>query len=93
MFKAEAAVDAATAAANTTTADSASTPHASVGKKSSADRDKVQSKLDFATALSHLGQGNYEKAAYHLTRLGPAKDLGDWIGKVIDLPIHTRIFF
>jgi len=42
----------------------------------------VQSKLDFATALSHLGQANYEKAAVAFLRLGSAEQLGDWMGKV-----------
>jgi COP9 signalosome complex subunit 1 len=51
-------------------------------KKKSAERDHVQSKLDLAGALSHLGQGNYEKAAHAFLKIGPAKELGDWIGKV-----------
>ena len=46
----------------------------------------MQSKLDFATALSHLGQGNYEKAAFAFLRLGSAEGLGDWMGTV-------RLFF
>lgn len=38
--------------------------------------------MDFATALSHLGQANYEKAALAFLKLGSAEQLGDWIGKV-----------
>jgi len=88
VFKAEAALDAASSAANNSNngggggAGISSAPMATVVKKFSADREKVQCKLDFATALAHLGQANYEKAAYYFLRLGSAKDLGDWIGKV-----------
>lgn len=78
MFKAEAALDAATAATNTGNGENAG---ATGSKKSSPDRERVQTKLDFATALSHLGQGNYDKAAYYFTRLGSTRDLGDWVGK------------
>jgi len=52
-------------------------------KKVSPEREQVQSKLDFATALSHLGQGNYEKAALAFLRLGPPSQLGDWVGKLV----------
>lgn len=96
VFKADAALDAATAAAATSgnannggnasgaggAGTSASSMVTSGKKKLSAERENVQSKLDFATALSHLGQANYEKAAYYFLRLGPVKDLGDWAGKV-----------
>jgi COP9 signalosome complex subunit 1 len=78
VFKAEAALDAATAATNANNEAGA----APTSKKSHPEREKIQTKLDFATALSHLGQGNYEKAAYYFTRLGSMKDLGDWVGKV-----------
>ena len=46
------------------------------------ERDNVQAKLDLATALSNLGQGSYEKAAQYFLKVGTAKDLGDWVGKV-----------
>ncbi len=62
VFKAEAALDAATAAASASTNKDAPTPMVSTGaKKSSPERDRVQSKLDLATALSYLGQDNYER--------------------------------
>lgn len=88
VFKADAALDAATAAAQSAAnnaaqaAGGASVPMVTTGKKRSAERENVQAKLDFATALAHLGQANYEKAAHNLLRLGPVKDLGDWVGKV-----------
>jgi COP9 signalosome complex subunit 1 len=53
-------------------------------KKKSSERDSVQSKLYLATALTHLWQANYQKAAYYFLRLGQARELGDWIGKVSD---------
>ena len=43
------------------------------------DREKIQAKLDFSSALAHLGQGNYDKAAYGFTKLG--RGLDDWAGK------------
>ena len=55
---------------------------ATTGKKKSIERDNVQSKLDFATALSYLASASYEKAAVAFLKIGPPKDLGDWIGKV-----------
>lgn len=60
--------------------------------KKSAEREKVQSKLDFATALSLLGQANYERAAVTFLRLGSAEQLGDWIGKVRLLPSLRRYY-
>jgi len=50
--------------------------------KKSQERAKWQTKLDFASALAQLGQGNYEKAANLFLRLGSVKELGDWVGKV-----------
>ncbi|KAF8665046.1 hypothetical protein AX16_000658 [Volvariella volvacea WC 439] len=82
VFKADAALDAAT-----------SGPGAAAGaggKKR--DQNGIQTKLDFATALSYLGQANYEKAAAQFLKLGPPKDLGDWIGKLIapgDIAIYA----
>ena len=86
VFKADAALDAASAAAQASAAGASGAaavpPTAAAKKRGSAERDSVQSKLDLSTALSHLGQGNYEKAAQYLLKLGPAKELGDWVGKV-----------
>ncbi len=95
VFKAEAALDAATAAASASANKDAPTPMVSTGaKKSSPERDRVQSKLDLATALSYLGQDNYEKASYNLLRLGSTKDLGEWIGRLVspsDIAIYGTI--
>ncbi|KAF7439841.1 hypothetical protein PC9H_000178 [Pleurotus ostreatus] len=88
VFKADAALDAATASG------SGSGSTGSSNKKGSPEREKVQSKLDFATALSHLGQSNYEKAAYYFLRLGPSKQLGDWAGKLVgpgDIAIYGTL--
>ncbi|KAK0484432.1 26S proteasome subunit RPN7-domain-containing protein [Armillaria novae-zelandiae] len=82
VFKAEAALDAATAAASAAKDGPAPMVSAS-GKKSTPERDRVQSKLDLATALSYLGQDNYEKAACSLLRLGPTRDLGEWAGRLV----------
>ncbi|KAF6745950.1 G protein pathway suppressor 1 [Ephemerocybe angulata] len=101
VFKADAALDAATAAAATAgngggNGTGSTVPTGALPKKKpvSAERDSVQSKLDFATALSHLGQGTYEKAAQYLLKLGAPRELGDWIGKLVapgDITIYTTL--
>lgn len=96
IYKAEAAIEAVVAAnspsavdkttagsGGVTSAGAAAAPTPSVSKKSSLERDKVRAKLDLASGLSFLSQSNYEKAAYHFVRVGPAKYLDDWIGKII----------
>jgi hypothetical protein len=70
VFKAEAALEAA------------GSKNDQGSKSSIANREGVQTRLEFATALAHLGQSNYDKAAYGFLKLGPAKLLGDWVGKV-----------
>jgi COP9 signalosome complex subunit 1 len=93
VFKAEAALDSTSATTGTNggsgglTATSTSGPPASAGnnanakKKGPTEKEIVQTRLEFATALSHLGQGHYEQAAMAFLRIGPSKELGDWIGK------------
>ncbi|KAJ7151400.1 26S proteasome subunit RPN7-domain-containing protein [Mycena crocata] len=89
VFKADAALDAASAAAANTAKEGdpatapAAAPLLNKRKAISEDRERVQSKLDFATALSSLASGNYQKAAYSFLKLGPAKDLGEWMGRLI----------
>jgi COP9 signalosome complex subunit 1 len=88
VFKADAALEAATATgSNGNDKGNMSAPApvpvpAPIAPKKSAEREKVQSKLDLATAISQLGQGQYEKAANSFLNLGPPSQLGDWIGKV-----------
>lgn len=85
VFKADAALDAASASStkNDKEASSGLTAQKKTStNKQSAEREKVQTKLDFATALSHLGQGSYEKAATAFLKLGSSEQLGDWAGKV-----------
>ncbi|KAG5651159.1 hypothetical protein H0H81_009651 [Sphagnurus paluster] len=86
VFKADAALEAAINSNSGAGPGSSTTgaPTPTAGKKKvSVERQQVQSKLDLATALSHLGQSNYEKAAYSFLKVGPAKELGDWVGTVI----------
>ncbi|TFK28247.1 G protein pathway suppressor 1 [Coprinopsis marcescibilis] len=93
VFKADAALDAARA----TSAANNNGPAGATGtqqKKKVPDREDVQAKLDFATALSHLGQGNYEKAAHFLLKVGDLKNLGDWISKLVapgDITIYNTL--
>jgi COP9 signalosome complex subunit 1 len=93
IYKAEAALDAViasntsasdkgSASGGVTAAGAAAAPTPSISKKMSLERERVQAKLDLASGLSCLAQSNYEKAAYHLVRVGQAKYLEDWLGKV-----------
>ena len=54
------------------------------------EREKVQSKLDLATALSQLGQGAYEKAAASFVRIGSIRSLGDWAQKVRAFDVYSQ---
>lgn len=76
VFKAEAALDASLAVPAKDSAGS------QTNKYRSEERERIQSKLDFATALGNLGQGNYQKAAQAFLRLKSMNKLGDWIGNV-----------
>jgi len=95
VFKADAALDSSAVSAQTSSTGATAPPPANNGaKKKSAERDHVQAKLDLATALSHLGQANYEKAALAFLKIGPPKDLGHWIGKLIapgDIAIYGTL--
>lgn len=85
VFKAEGALDAASAAAASNTASGSGGNSTAQTVKRSAERDQVQPKLNFAIALSHLGQANYEKAANSFLKVGPSDSLGDWIGKASEM--------
>jgi COP9 signalosome complex subunit 1 len=85
IFKAEGALEAASAAAASSTASASGGNSTAPVPKRSAERDQVQPKLNFAMALSHLGQANYEKAAHFFLKVGPSDSLGDWIGKASEI--------
>ena len=82
VFKADAALDAASASAAKGANSSTSSNQQLLHKQRPEEREKIQSKLDFATAIAFLGQGNYEKAALTFLKLGSISKLGDWVGKV-----------
>lgn len=91
IYKADGALESTAAATASSAEGGATAPSAQpTSKKPSPEREQVQSKLDFAMALSHLGQGNYEKAASLFLRLGPPEQLGDWVGKVGTSPGGLR---
>ncbi|THH00269.1 hypothetical protein EW026_g2236 [Hermanssonia centrifuga] len=91
VFKAEPALDATTNSLRNSNQGPTAT-QAPLGKeKIAAEREKVQSKLDLATALSHLGQGAYEKAAGSFLKIGPIKALGDW-AKTVVAPSDIAIY-
>ncbi|TBU25696.1 PCI-domain-containing protein [Dichomitus squalens] len=96
VFKAEAALDSATSVRQA----AHQAPEAPAGsaqatrERRSAERERVQSKLDVATAISHLGQSNYEKAAQAFLKVGPLKGLEEWSGKLIapgDIAIYATL--
>ncbi len=95
VFKAEAALDSASVArANTGPEAPAGSAQANKEKRN-AERERVQTRLDIAAALSHLGQSNYEKAAQTFLKAGPVKGLEDWSGKAsgpIPLLRHIRTY-
>ncbi|KAF5325169.1 hypothetical protein D9619_010070 [Psilocybe cf. subviscida] len=97
VFKADAALDASSANAGPTdssTGAAAPAATAAPSRKKTAEREQIQSKLDLATAFSHLGQGNYDKAAQTFTKVGSPKDLGEWIGKLVapaDIAIYGTL--
>ena len=82
VFKAEAALDSATSARQPSGPEAPAGAAQAHKEKRSAERERVQSKLDLATAVSNLGQNQYEKAAQTFLRIGPTKTLEDWSGKV-----------
>ncbi|KAK2463351.1 hypothetical protein APHAL10511_004662 [Amanita phalloides] len=91
IFKAEAALE-ATLAVNPNSGNATANAAAQNAKKR--DKEHIQTKLDLATAFAHLGQGSYEKVAAYIFRLGPPKDLGDWVGKLItpaDIAIYGAL--
>ncbi|PCH37462.1 PCI-domain-containing protein [Wolfiporia cocos MD-104 SS10] len=98
VFKADTALDASTSAARANA--NAAGPTAPAGAASAArdkvnaERDRVQSKLDLAVALSHLGQGQYEKAATAFLKVGPIKHIEDWLGQLIapsDVAVYATL--
>lgn len=89
-------MDASTNALRTTSFASASihsatTPHAAATAAQASkerlmnERSKIQTKLEVATGISHLGLGAYEKAASAFLRAGSATSLGIWSTKVLIL--------
>ncbi|KIM57683.1 hypothetical protein SCLCIDRAFT_16897 [Scleroderma citrinum Foug A] len=101
VYKAEGALEsvAATAVAtaqgnNATAITPTQTQQQPFRAKPTSEREQVQTKLDFALALSHLGTGAYDKAATAFLKLGPADQLGDWIGKLVapsDIAIYGTL--
>ncbi|TFK52824.1 PCI-domain-containing protein [Heliocybe sulcata] len=84
IFKADAALDQSTSASDSKAVGG--------GKgKASAERERYQTKLDFAMGLSQLGQGQYDKAAYSFLKLGAPAKLDDWVGKLV-APGDVAIF-
>ncbi|TDL27911.1 hypothetical protein BD410DRAFT_894056 [Rickenella mellea] len=102
VYKADSAIDmttpAAAAAGNNgaSTSGTSTTAPQQLHKKAapSAEREKLQTILDVASAIAFLGQASYEKAALTFLKLGNPKGLGDWNGKIItpgDIAIYGTL--
>ncbi|CAL1709729.1 unnamed protein product [Somion occarium] len=99
VFKADGALENAAARSNAApnAAQAATLPPDAqqVAKaKAAAERERVQTKLDVATALSHLAQGAYEKAAQSFLKAGPIKNLEEWATKIVapgDIAIYATL--
>ncbi|EIN14655.1 hypothetical protein PUNSTDRAFT_56670 [Punctularia strigosozonata HHB-11173 SS5] len=102
VFKAEAAMeavhattdkkDAASSAAAAQTLPPGS--QAAAASKRSADKEKVQTKLQYATGLCRLSSGNYERAANSFLHLGPISSLAEWNGTLVspsDIAIYGTL--
>ncbi|TCD63420.1 hypothetical protein EIP91_005419 [Steccherinum ochraceum] len=99
VFKAEAALEAITgsrvAAANNQQ-NTASNPNAKPAAKEKAmsERDRTQTKLDVALAMSYFSQGQYEKAAQAFLKVGAMSNLEQWAGLYIapsDIAIYGTL--
>ncbi|KZT26058.1 G protein pathway suppressor 1 [Neolentinus lepideus HHB14362 ss-1] len=77
IFKSDAALDQSTSVPENSKAP------VGTKAKASAERERYQTKLDFAMALSQLGQGLYDKAAHSFLKLGPSAKFDDWAGKLV----------
>ncbi|KAF7798161.1 hypothetical protein EIP86_009378 [Pleurotus ostreatoroseus] len=82
VFKAEPALDAATSSLRNSNQGPTATAPPLGRERIAAERQKTQSKLDLATALSQMGSGTYDKAASTFLRIGSARALGDWTSKI-----------
>ncbi|KAG6331018.1 hypothetical protein ID866_8073 [Astraeus odoratus] len=93
VHKAEGALESVTASASAAAAQSSSTPLLGPpqSRKPVTEREQIQTKLDFALALAHLGTGAYDKAATAFLKLGRAEQLGDWINKLV-VPSDIAIY-
>lgn len=78
VYKAEPALDATTNSLRNANQGPTATAAPPGKEKIAAEREKVQSKLDLATAISHLGQGTYDKAATFFLKVGSIKSLEHW---------------
>ncbi|KAI0060391.1 hypothetical protein BV25DRAFT_1807315 [Artomyces pyxidatus] len=83
IFKAESAVDSMSSSTQgSTSATATATATGSSAKKSEAMR-AVEAKLSLCSALSHLSNGNYSKAAQAFLAPSPPGALGSWTGTLL----------
>lgn len=67
-----------TATSGTAAAKRAAAASAADAASSEAYKERVQSKLDLASAIANLAQGNYEKAARGFLKVKNIKSLDHW---------------
>ncbi|KAI0088210.1 G protein pathway suppressor 1 [Irpex rosettiformis] len=94
VYKAEPALDATSNMLRNSNQGPTATAAPPGREKIAAEREKVQSKLDLATAFAHMAQGTYDKAATYLLKIGSIKSLGHWIGTLVsasDIAIYGTL--
>ncbi|KAI0342371.1 hypothetical protein BDW22DRAFT_1357693 [Trametopsis cervina] len=94
VYKAEPALDATTNSLRNANQGPTATAAPPGKEKIAAEREKVQSKLDLATAISHLGQGTYDKAATFFLKVGSIKSLEHWATTLVspsDIAIYGTL--
>jgi COP9 signalosome complex subunit 1 len=87
VYKAESALE-----MNSATGGSASARRAAASDAAASEafRERVQSKIDLATALANLAQGHYEKAARGFLKIKNIKSLDHW-AQVLDCSVLLLI--
>ncbi|QRW13311.1 26S proteasome non-ATPase regulatory subunit 6 [Ceratobasidium sp. AG-Ba] len=94
VFKAESALDSAVAGAGVTakdTATGAGSGAAGAGKND-AEYEKARCRLQLASGIAQLGQGNFQRAAWTFLKL--EKKMDDWLGTLVapsDIAIYGTL--
>ena len=89
VYKGEAAIEAITGSRVAAANSGSASAKPAAKEKAVAERERVQTKLDAALAMSYLGQGQYEKAAQSFLKVG-SSGLDNW-ATAVSFAIFQRI--